>query len=156
MFRPEGLCQLQSTRWPCTHSTLSCGMRRPRQSTSLSWQCALMRTLQMLVWGSRQSTMILGRQWRLLATNATCGRSRSVREGSSTKWAFSPCMLSAALQSKMWQTCTLDWQGYLYSNPSQSGALGTNQAINLIFNFTCLTSHPHFAHWISNFRLYSL
>ena len=51
------------------------------------------------------------------------------------KGAFSPFMLSAALQSKRLQTCTLNWQGHPYFNPSPSGALGTNQAIKLIIQF---------------------
>ena len=40
--------------------------------------------------------------------------------------SFQPLLLSAGLQSKRLQTCTLNWQEHPYCNPSPSGALGRN------------------------------
>ena len=59
---------------------LSYGTRRPRQSTSLSWQHVLMRTFADANMRKQAKYHDLGegKQWRLLATNATCGQSRSV------------------------------------------------------------------------------
>lgn len=36
------------------------------------------------------------------------------------------CRPYVAVQSKMKQTYTYNWQGHFYRNPSQFGALGTN------------------------------